>query len=118
MGQRTGPPKPEPLRLTMADDGPRPSCPKCGASDGWTGPTFLRTSQVDRASAHGLRWSTVEFLTYACRRCGFERTEATKDAPPSRPPPEPPNVSSLGSELKRSGPGWWRRVMAGWVVGR
>jgi predicted nucleic-acid-binding Zn-ribbon protein len=84
------------------------SCPKCGSTTGWNGPTygrmpfFVTSVQIDNK----------EYLAYTCVTCGYEKRMPTKDSrtpiPPApeldpgvtvRAPAFPPNRILKGGEL-------------------
>lgn len=98
-------------------------CPKCGSEAGWTGPTYK--SDVWSTVGYGL--IRKECLSFICVTCGYQRTEPTKDAPPSPPPPPDPSQNpnwppgkieirdgDLPPRPTRSG---WRRLLP-WSVDR
>ena len=47
-------------------------CPKCGSTYGWAGPTYY---YQERHRFPGLEW-----LSYTCLTCRYQRREPTKDA--------------------------------------
>ena len=56
------------------------SCQKCGSVAGWNGPEYVAGYWVGGFSDEGGGFSVGDRLKFACRTCGFERTEQTKDA--------------------------------------
>jgi len=62
-----------------------PVCVKCGAHEGWSGPTFQKGERVTiKRPTHPTQFraeifETTESLVYMCHGCGYRRHESTKD---------------------------------------
>ena len=65
------------------DTGPR--CVKCGATAGWSGPSYQRGKRVEvkhptsPTSFVKSVVETTESLVYTCNQCGYQRHEPCKD---------------------------------------
>lgn len=85
-------------------------CRKCGSESGWSGPKYGHRVDITYRSDQGMyapgypKFS--EWLAFACNVCGFERQEATFDAPA----PLPPAPDTDPGILLRAGPSWLSRL--------
>lgn len=76
---------PKRTKHTKAAEGP--PCPKCGAQQGWIGPTYQHGKRVQVLKVHSPTHfrdelvETVESLDYTCVTCGYTRHEPCKDTP-------------------------------------
>lgn len=65
-------------------------CTKCGSESGWEGPSYRSywtRGVVGPHSFYPPQFS--EWLSFACRTCGYERREEVKDKPKKLPPQKP-----------------------------
>lgn len=89
------------LRITLAVE---PACPKCGSSQGWTGPEYGCTKYEIRGGDILLG---REWLAFTCKTCGYERRERTNDYVE----PPPPKVVETTGLRPCQRPPWWQRLL-------
>lgn len=64
---------------------PPEPCPKCGATEGWSGPHYHKPVTgvvVNRSHPSRIKRTTVtgpEVLAWSCKVCGYTRLTPTKD---------------------------------------